>query len=201
MTKRIAQDFQNVITQALPQGPAFPREGSPNRDGIVGAVADELAAEDALTAKMVTESNPATTSDMLPEWEADYGLPDCPDFAPVSTPDRLAELVTKITRVASYNPQAIKALCNDLGFDVEVIERRPFQCGVSQCGDEQHATTSPDSRFWLTVKVLGDRATRFHCGVSRCGEKLLTITPAEALECKLPQVNHAHMKLTFAYEE
>jgi len=201
MTDKTAEDFKNAINAALPQGPAFPRENTPNRDGIITPIAEELATEYALTNKMITESNPATTSDLLPEWETDHGLPDCPEFAPVTTEDRRTALVGKLTAVPSLNPAAIVQISKNLGFDVEVIERRPFQCGISKCGDGQHQTTSANSRFWLTIKVLGDRATRFKSGVSRCGEKLLTITPAKALECKIPQINHAHIKLSFAYQE
>ena len=201
MTDRTAADFSDSITQALPRGPAFPREGAPNRSAVVDGIASELATEDTLSEKLVTESNPAATSDLLSEWETDHGLPECTNHAPETIDDRRAALVEKINRVGSFNPNFLKAMAAQLGFDIEVVERRPFQCGVSQCGDTAHTTTDPTVRFWLTIKVLGPRATRFRCGTSQCGEKLLTITPAEELECRLLPINHSHVEMTFAYEE
>ncbi|MAO56586.1 MAG: hypothetical protein CMM61_12930 [Rhodospirillaceae bacterium] len=200
MTDRTTDDFSASITQAMPQGPAFPREGAPNRDAVVAAIAEELAIEDALSNKMVRESNPQLADDLLPEWEADYGLPECDHGGTETVSERRAALVEKINRVGSFNPNFLKAMAAKLGFAIEVKERRPARCGISKCGGG-HMTAVPKIRYWLTVKVLGPRVTRARCGTSKCSEKLLSITPATDLECRLNAINHSHVKLTFAYEE
>lgn len=195
---RTAEDYCNALTAGLPQGPAFPREGTPVRDGLLSAIAKEMLGEDRCAVQLLTESNPETTNHLLPEWEREFGLPDCIGHAPATYQDRIAALVEKVRRTGGWNPQKIKAICARIGYEVEVVEHRPFNAGLSRCGDSLSGPAS--CRHWLRIRVLGQRATRFRAGRSRAGERLLVLTRAEDLECLLSLIKPAHQKVTIAYE-
>lgn len=198
MVARTEQDYLAAMKAALPQGPAFPREGTPTLDAVLSGAATELAAEDALTSVLLTEGDPISTNVLLPEWEADYGLPDCPDHAPESLQDRKAALLEKYRRVGGWNPRKITALCLALGYEVTVVEYRPFVGGVSRGG--QIVGGPHTCRHWMKVRVHGPRVTYFRGGVSRGGERQLSLTRAEDLECLIDQIKQAHQELTIAYE-
>ncbi len=196
-TEQKTTAYTAAMIAGLPQGPAFPREGAEKRDGLIRAIAREFALEDDLVDSLMNEASPLTASITLEEWEADFGLPDCDHQHATTLQERRAAVHEKRTRVGSLNPNAIVALAKKLGYDAEIIERRPFVTGLSRCGDRLGRATS---RFWWSVRVYEARITRFRTGMSRAGEKLMGIARAEDLVCVLERINHSHMKLTFSYE-
>jgi len=195
---RTSNDYQSAMINSLPQGAAFPKKETANRDAMFGAVADELAAEDFLVEKMLTEADPLNTKDLLDEWEQQHGLPECPHQSGLSRQERLALLNEKIDRVGSLNPNAIVALADLLGYKVELKERRPFIGGISKGGQE--AGGDAKVRFWWTVRVKEPRVTMFRGGVSTGGEKQGSIKRAEDLECLLHKINFSEKELTVGYE-
>lgn len=195
---RSVEDYQKALTNALPQGAAFPREDTPNRDGLFASIADELVIEDSLVDKLLTEADPRTTNSLLLEWERDYGLPDCEHNNDLTLQERKTILNEKINRIGSLNVNAIKSLSSLLGYDVVVTERRPFVGGISGGGDR--ASGPHDVRYWWSVSISEPRVTYFRGGQSSGGEKLLTIRKAEDLECMLHRINHSDTKLIIGYE-
>jgi len=196
-TEQKTDAYANAMIAGLPQGPAFPREGAENRDALIRAIAREFALEDDMVDLMMSEASPLTASITIEEWESDFGLPDCDHQHATTLQERRAAVHEKRTRVGSLNPNAIVALAKKLGYDAEVIERRPFVAGLSRCGDRLGRA---DCRLWWTVRVYQARITRFRTGASRAGEKLMSIARAEDLVCVLERINHSHLKLTFSYE-
>ncbi|SOC28222.1 putative phage tail protein [Thalassospira xiamenensis] len=190
--------YNAAMIAGLPQGPAFPRENTANRDALLRAIAREFAIEDNVIDTMIAESSPLTANLTITEWEADYGLPDCDHQHATTLQERRAAVHEKRTRVGSLNPNAIIAMAAKLGYEAEVIERRPFVGGLSRGGDR---VSGPHKcRYWWSVKVFKARLTWFRGGVSRGGEKQLSIARAEDLVCVLERINHSQTKLTFAYE-
>jgi len=55
-------------------------------------------------------------------------------------------------------------------------------------------------RFVWHVTVKGKRLTWFRCGASACGDRLLTIAPADELECLLHAYAPAHTVIVIGYE-
>lgn len=68
--------FEQVLLDLLPNGPAWNREGVRLRS-LVRAQAAELSRVDLRSAKLLAELDPATTFELLTDWEAMLGLPDC----------------------------------------------------------------------------------------------------------------------------
>ncbi|WP_085908466.1 putative phage tail protein [Kiloniella majae] len=195
---RSISDYQSALTNALPQGAAFPREDTPNRDGLFASIAQELSSEGEAIDRLLVEADPRTTNRLLIEWERDYGLPDCEHGNALTLQERKAILNEKINRIGSLNINAIKAIANQLGYQVSVTERRPFVGGISGGGDR--ASGPHSARYWWSVAVHEPRVTYFRGGQSRGSEKLLTIRKAEDLECMLHRINHSDTKLIIGYE-
>lgn len=195
---RTEAEYTDAMRAALPQGAAFPREGAPTRDALLSAIAAELALIDAETDRLLMEAAPDSTVALLPEWERDYGLPDCPDHAPATFQDRRAALVEKVRRVGGWNPKRIKALCAALGYAVEIIETRPFVGGLSRGGD---VVGGPHAcRHRVKVTVSGPRLTYFRGGRSAGGERQLAIARAEDLACMLRLIAPSHQQLVLSYQ-
>ena len=195
---RTSDDYKAAMINSLPQGAAFPKERTPTRDGIFTAVADELAGEDFLVDRMLAEADPLNTKVLLTEWEQQHGLPECPHQSGLTRQERIAFLNEKIDRVGSINPNAIIALASQLGYVVEMKERRPFIGGLSRGGEE--AGGGPEIRFWWTVRVKEPRVTMFRGGISTGGERQGSIQRAEDLECLLNKINYSEKQLTIGYE-
>lgn len=190
--------YAKAMIAGLPQGPAFPREGAENRDGLITAIAREFAIGDDALDTLMSEATPLGANLLIAEWEKDFGLPDCEHLTYGTLQERRASVHEKRTRVGSLNPNAIVALAAKLGYEAEIIERKPIVGGLSRGGDR---VSGPHKcRYWWTVKIKKARLTWFRGGSSRGGEKQLTITRAEDLNCMLGRINHSHIKLTFAYE-
>ncbi|MDV7340963.1 putative phage tail protein [Terasakiella sp. A23] len=195
---RTPDDYKNAIKGSLPQGAAFTPEGAPNRDGMIEAMSKELSSEDILIDTLKAEANPKKANLMLPEWEKEAGLPECAHQGNLTKQERLKILNEKLDRVGSWNIHAVKQMCIELGYDVEIVNHKPFVGGISCGGDRVGG--GHEMRLWRKVKVKGPRVTYFRSGQSTGGEKLLTIRRADDLECVLKKACHSDQKVTMSYE-
>jgi uncharacterized protein YmfQ (DUF2313 family) len=71
------------LAALLPTGPALPREPDSVLMRLLGMPAAELAAVQARVDALLAEADPRITAELLPEWEAAFGLPD--DCSPLRT--------------------------------------------------------------------------------------------------------------------
>jgi|GEM_PF-2742733 len=71
-----ADDYLALCQNLLPSGPAWPRESDAFVTRLLDAWAQELARIDARVDALIEEADPRTTSELLDDWEREYGLPD-----------------------------------------------------------------------------------------------------------------------------
>jgi uncharacterized protein YmfQ (DUF2313 family) len=69
-------DYLAQLASLLPEGPALPREPDSRLMRLLRMPAAELAAVDARGDVLLAEADPRVTAELLPEWEAAFGLPD-----------------------------------------------------------------------------------------------------------------------------
>lgn len=190
--------YLSQLSSLLPTGAAWTREASSNMMAVLGFMASELAKIDARADDIMDEADPRTVFEMLPDWEAVAGLPDTCSNLGDTLQERVNALVEKITRMGGQSKNYYASVAENLGYQVEIDEFRPFICGLSRCGDVLNGGHSV--RHTWRVRVLDIRATYFRTGVSRCGERLVSLRRAEDLECLLANLKPAHTKLIVAYE-
>ena len=88
-----------------------------------------------------------------------------------------------------------------MGYSIQIVNYRPFVCGLSQCGVDALMDYGHNIRNYWSIKVLGPRVTYFRCGESECGiDPITKIALAQDLECRINRINQAHKILNFIYE-
>jgi len=133
-----AAEYRDQLLSLLPRGRAWTRDSSSVWYELAYALGAELARLDARSATLIDEADTTTVSEMLDEWEEEFGLPDsCVDTLPTSTADRQAVLTAHQRLV---NGRADKYyfinLADGAGATITITEFTPFWSGHGVSGDE-----------------------------------------------------------------
>lgn len=135
--------------------------------------------------RLALESIPAFADELLPEWEAEYGLPDNCVTGETSRAERLRALETKVASVANITPGDFIRLAAAYGFEISIEEPAVFECGFSECGGEHAVGDFRQEAYWI-VRVTDPAVDYFRCGESECGvDPLFDLGDAERLMCIL----------------
>ncbi|GAB6854159.1 YmfQ family protein [Asaia astilbis] len=172
-------DFRKAFLQLMPQGPAWSRAPDSLVNLLAQAWAATFARNSARAENLLTDAFPATTLELLPEWEASLGLPD-----PCSGPDpdidqRRAQVVARLSDSGGSAVSYFKDFAAALGYEIAVEEYAPFRCGISQSGD---ALCNDEWAYcWVVTAPDGSAITG----------------NADPLICELEARNPAHLVLRF----
>jgi uncharacterized protein YmfQ (DUF2313 family) len=217
--RRSDTDYATALTSLLPQGSAWPTEpGTVLQNLLLGlcgiwgqSAANPGPSVDGSAADLLgIETDPRYTTQMLPDWEQAFGLPDSCLAEPLTIADRRTALVARVTMLGAQDPQFMVATAANIGYQIEVLEHSPFMCGISQVGDTTGLSgvssnfrweIGPTSmRQWWTVLVLQPRLSWFRCGSGQCGiDPMLIVGIYTDLECLLTRIKPAHSALQFDY--
>lgn len=187
----------------LPVGFAWSREPEGVVNRLLAGLALAWARIHNRALALVEEADPQTARETLADWEENLGLPDeCTVNTATTLQERRAAVVEKYVTKGNQSVARFYEMAEDMGYAVTITEHRPFVCGISRCGASGDVLNGGhDVRFVWTVKVHGPRLTRFRCGVSALPERLLKITRAADLECRLRKSSYAHTLPVMNYEE
>ena len=191
-----ADDYLSQLQALLPSGAAWTREADAVLTQLLHAQAEELARVDGRAEDLLRESDPRTTSELLPDWERVAGLPDTCVPAAQTLQERRDALVTKLTNPGGQSHAFFIALAARLGYTVTITEFPPFEVGLSGAGDE----VGSDDQWRFVWRVNGPETTVrvFRAGSGRAGEPLRK-WGNELLECVLNRYKPAHTNLLFGY--
>lgn len=191
--------YLQLLQNTLPPGAAWPRGADANLTKLLTALADEFARIHNRAEGLFDEADPATTLELLPDWERVLGLPDDCSGAADTIQERRAAVLQRLTTIGGQSIAYFLGIAEDLGYAGTTIdEYRPFECGGAECGDPLNG--APSVRHEWRVNVPDPRITDFLCGESECGDPLGDIDRADDLECLLTRLKPAHTTLIFAYE-
>lgn len=191
-----AADYLEQLKTLLPPGQAFPREAGTTLHNLLDGMAIELARVDGRGEALPVEANPASTNELLSDWERVAGLPDkCSGVLEETLQGRKNALLTKLTSTGGQSPGYFIDLAAALGYTVTIEEFRPFRAGLSRAGD---ALTNGAWVFTWLIRAPEVSITEFRAGLSAAGERLRT-WGNDALECKINQLKPAHTIALFAY--
>lgn len=192
--------YLSQLLALQPPGRALPSSPESVWARLLAVPADSLERVENRASDLVRESDPRDAIELLSDWERICGLPgECarPDSLN-SVQARRAAVVNVLTRMGGQTIAWYTQLAAMLGLEIAVEEYRPFIAGLSRCGERLNGAANV--RFIWHVMVKGKRLTRFRCGASACGDRLLTISPADELECLLRAYAPAHTLIVIGYE-
>jgi uncharacterized protein YmfQ (DUF2313 family) len=194
--------YRQALQALLPLGDAWPRHLDAALTRLLMAWAEELAWVDTRGVRLISESMPASTRELLADWERVAGLPDvCGAELDTTIEERRHALIAMLTRQGGASLAWWQDWGRLQGFgDIVIEEFTPFMCGIHRCGIDR-LWGGPRVRYQWRVRISGARYTPFRTGVSACGEKLGKITFADGLECRMRRFKPAHTHIVFHYSQ
>ncbi len=191
-----AADYLEQLKTLLPPGQAFPRDAGTTLHSLLDGMSIELARVDGRGEALPGEANPASTNELLGDWERVAGLPDkCSGVLEETLQGRRNALLTKLSSTGGQSPGYFIDLAASLGYTVTIEQFKPFRVGMSRAGDS--LTNGPWVFTWL-IRAPEVTVTSFRVGRSTVGERLRT-WGNDTLECKINQLKPAHTIALFAY--
>lgn len=180
----------------IPPGRAWSRERGTTLGAFLEAAAHELAEIDGEAVALLLDIRPATTTELLPDWERVAGLPDnCSSLASTLV-ERRASLLTKIVTRLNLNPSTFEEIGLSFGVVLTVEEHDQTRAGTSTTlntggGRWRHV-------WWVTVPTSADvRAFDMNSDVNT---PLLLVDRNTELECRLQKASPAHTLLVVGYQ-
>lgn len=146
--------------------------------------------------RVLQAPNPAKVPELLPEWEAAYGLPDSCDGTPATTTEeRLGALAAKESSRLPLTLPKLEAIAASVGFpDTEVKKRYPANC-TSLCNS---LLNGERQRFVMDVFTPYERQVTPATCVSPCTAPL-AVYEKPLLECVFHKLEPAHALFKFHY--
>lgn len=131
------------------------------------------------------EASVSGVNELLPEWEADYGLPDNCVTGETSVAERIRALEAKVASAAIVTPGDFIRVASGYGFEITIEEPAMFECGFSECGGEHTVGNVLQETFWI-VRVTGLAFDYFRVGESEVGhDPLFDVGEVDRLMCIL----------------
>jgi uncharacterized protein YmfQ (DUF2313 family) len=132
MTSRYsADDYTGAALSLLPRGPIWSADPNSVQGKVMGAIARCLQRCDEAACALLVDAFPATTEQLLPEWEASLGLPD-PIVGPGATDDqRRGQILARLVGAGGQSRQRYIAFAALLGFEISIGNYATFRVGVS----------------------------------------------------------------------
>lgn len=173
-------NYHDVFWLHMPPGAFFSREDAPELSKLTSGLTVEFGRIDLRATQIKLEINPASTNELLADWENFAGLPDaCSLTLAPTAQQRRAELTTKLSAIGGQTLDYFERVAAGLGYSVV-------------CED----TATP--YVWKMTIPAATQIRYFRVGTSRVGEALRSWGDS-VLECKINLLKPAHTRVTFIY--
>lgn len=190
-----AIDFARQMRAALPRGRIWPRADDTWQFKVLEALGLTYERQTARSNNLLVDAFPATTVELLPEWEKTLGLPDpCAGVAPTIAA-RQAQVLARFAADGGQSIAYFIAYALALGYVITVEQFAPFRAGSSRAGDPVYG---PDWWFVWAVHAPLHEVQYFRAGIGAAGEPLAYWSNT-VLECELQAVKPSHTFLFFKY--
>lgn len=119
-------DYQQAMLRLLPTGRVWRRDPASTLSAVMLALAPTYTRSTAAAAQVLIDASPATTQNLLVEWENSLGLPD-PCTAPnPSIEQRQAAVRAKFGARGALTTAYFVSMAAALGFTITITEFSPF---------------------------------------------------------------------------
>lgn len=195
---RTAAQYRQQLVDLLPSGPAWDLETVPELSQVLSGIAEELSRVDARAWALQNEMDPASVSELVPEWEKVMQLPDpCLGLSPLYDDRRLA-VRRRLLAVGNQRAAYYIDIARSQGYpDASVTELRAPRMGRARFGAAHFGTWR--AHFMWTLNTGGRQHLGRRFGASYWGERF-GADPGSALECLIHRSAPAHTQVNINYD-
>lgn len=190
-----AADYLAALQALMPRGRVWPRDSDATQTKALSGLTPTYERQNAAANNLLVDAFPASTLQLLPEWEETLGLPDPCAGASPTIQGRRAQAVARFTGRGGQSINYMVSFAASLGYDVTVEQFSPFRVGQSAVGQPICGETW--AHAWR-VHSSTSTVYEFRTGSSAVGEPLASWGNA-VLECELRALAPAHTVVLFSY--
>lgn len=191
------EGYLGQLQALLPRGAAWPRERTATLTSLLEVLAEELARTDGSAAALLDEIRPASTLDLLPDWERVAGLPDACSQTEASTKSvRRGRVVSRLVSRPLMIGSVYEQIALSLGYDdATVIEHDERAAGAIIGLD----VAGGRWRYVWWLRVTGADGRSLFNTLSSVTEPLASTPTNDELECRVRAAMPAHTHVVFDY--
>lgn len=190
-----AADFLAALQALLPRGRVWPREADAVQSQAISGLVPVYVRNNLAAAGLLVDAFPATTFQLLPEWEATMGLPDpCAGISP-TIQARRAQVVARFTGIGGQSVAYMVGYAQSLGYAITITQFAPARVGQSRVG--QPLCGVAWAHAWR-INAAINTINHSRVGTAAVGEPLASWGNT-VLECELAAIAPAHTTIIFAY--
>jgi uncharacterized protein YmfQ (DUF2313 family) len=175
-------DWANQAMAYLPNGLAWNKNPSSNLYNAVLALTGTFVNHQTSAANLLTDAFPASTVDLLPEWQATLGLPDdCSPAAPTLAQAQ-QQVLSRFAGVLGQSVPFLIQFAASLGFTITITE-----FGVPTPDNYCYAPQANTANY-VQINLPDVQLAFFEVGTGEAGDPLVSTASFESLECEIDRV-------------
>jgi uncharacterized protein YmfQ (DUF2313 family) len=187
-------DYTAALQALLPRGRVWPKDPDTTITEVLNGLSPSSANLNARANQLLVDAFPASTTELLPEWEETLGLPD-PCVGPSPTIEqRRAQVVARFIGDGGQSVPYYVNFAETLGYPITITEFAPSRFGSTfgepMCGE-------PWANVWQ-VNAPTFVIEPFEFGVSEFGEPF-AYWDNSVLQCEIQRLAPAHTIVIFSY--
>jgi len=188
-----AADYSAALAALLPRGRVWPKEADSVQFQVLGSFSPSFARSNGAANDLLVDAFPASTFNLLPEWEETLGLPDpCAGDQPTIA-QRRAQVLARFIAGGGQSVAYFIAFAAALGFTITITQFKPFSV-VDDVDDSIYGTDW--AHAWQVNAPLN--TVIFFDVESGVGDALAAWSNA-VLECEIKRYAPAQSIVIFAY--
>jgi len=201
-----AEDYRRAIFTLLPPGMVWPTDPESRLQRLISGMSREHVRVDSRAGELLLEADPRQASELFPEWESSYGLPDvcAPDNQ--SLADRRVALIGRIVGRGGMRALDYVDLAEGLGYDgLEIVEHHEATVELANGSGPRGAEIGDplNDEDWLyawDALVPSGVVREAVAGGSEIGDPLRSWGD-ELIECVLQRAAPSWLYLTVGYQD
>lgn len=192
---RTASEYLKLLQSLLPKGSLWNRTEDSVLTQTLQAEADELARIEDRAEVLFSERDTRYTTELLQEFEVEYGLPDECSEAGATISERRSDVRARFLAVGQQYKQYFIDLAAALGYEVEIDEHSPFWAGIGHAG----MGIGPQANifYWTVRYFYQGNVIYFEAGSSAAGDQLAKRVVLESLQCLINRYKPGHTVVLF----
>ncbi len=188
-------DLADLFLRLLPRGRVWPKTSDAIQAGAVTALTPTYSRLLLRDNHLLTDAFPATTVELLPEWEFSLGLPDPCAAANQTIAQRQAQVVARLTQSNGPSLASLTAFAAALGYAITISEYTPARYGRQKYGQPMYG---PDWAFAWKITTAAVTITPAQYGKARYSDPYRT-WGGGVLECEMERLKPAHTIIVYSY--